>query len=663
MAGLEVTSLIHLDQDTILEIEVTPNRTDCLSVIGIAREVAAVTGKQLKVPRIPSFRGKSQASIPIQVQNKKLCPRYLGRVIKNVKVGPSPEWLVQRLEVMGVRAVNNIVDITNFCLLEFGQPLHAFDLARLQGERLIIRQAQAGEEIVTIDGARRQLQPDMLIIADKTNPQALAGIMGAKTSEVGEMTTDILLESAYFEPLNIHNTSRKLGLATQSSYRFERGVDLEGVYLASLRATELIQKLARPVRKTKAATIGRLIDKGVKTVKPNKVRLRFVKVKETLGIEITPAQIKEILRRLKLDIVRRSKESIEVRVPSFRPDITREADLIEEIVRLYGYDKIPLRTSALIPNLSSAGKLELASEQTYNTVRQILSSLGLNEIMTYSLISRQALRKLDLPFDSTVAVKNPLSYEQEILRPTLLAGMLTTLLNNINRKNMNLKVFELSRVYLASDSQATKEFTNLCIGITGKRGENWLQKLGEYSFYDLKGIVETFLNKLGLEDFSFSEGELSCFIPGRCARVSRGEEDYGFLGEIRKEILERFDISSRVYVCELTVHKLLAHVRGEKKFVPLVRFPSIERDISLIAPQEVRSEQVTSIINKIGRDLVTRVTLFDQYFGEQIPSGSRGLSFSIEYRSSDRTLTAEEADKLHAQIRQALIEELKVQLR
>ena len=663
MAGLEVTSLTRLDQDTIMEIEVTPNRTDCLSIIGIAREAAAITGKKLKMPKISSFRGKSGLNIPIKIQDKKLCSRYSGRVIKNVEVRPSPAWLVQRLEVMGVRAVNNIVDITNFCLLEFGQPLHAFDLDKLEGLKVIVRRAREAESIITIDGIKRDLDKTMLVVADKFSPQAIAGIMGAKKAEVNQETSNILLESAYFNPLSIHRTSRKLGLATQSSYRFERGVDLEGVYLASLRATGLIQKLAKmSKRKSKGVIIGRAVDKGTKRSKSNKVALRFAKVKQALGEEVPPVKIKEFLRKLEFAIVRKSKQGLTASIPSFRQDIGREADLIEEVARLYGYDKIPLSVSSLAPNLFSKGTLELSSEATYSHLRQILSSLGLNEIMSYSLISRQALRRLELPLDNTITVKNPLSYEQEILRPTLLAGMFGALLTNLNRKNMHLKLFELGRIYLKMP-QGAGEFTNLCIGLAGKGSQSWLRKSGEYSFFDLKGIVESLLNKLGVENFRFAEGIFSCFIPGRCAEVFLGEESCGFLGEIKKEILERLDISYPVYVGELTLHKLLGVIGREKKFVPLVRFPVIERDISLIASQEVRSEQIVSLINKIGRELVAKVTLFDQYFGEQIPQGFRGLSFSIEYRSKEKTLTAEEVDKLHQQIRRALIEELKVQIR
>ncbi|NQT00316.1 MAG: phenylalanine--tRNA ligase subunit beta [Candidatus Omnitrophica bacterium] len=675
MTGLEVTSLTKVDQDTLLEIEVTPNRPDCLSVVGIAREIAAVSGKKLRNPKIPSVRGKSSLRLPIQIQDKRHCPRYLGRIIENVEVRSSPEWLIQRLEIMGVRAVNNIVDITNFCLLELGQPLHAFDLDKLAGSRIIVRGAQAAEQIITIDGVKRELDSSVLVIADKVQPVAIAGIMGGKDSEVTESTRAIVLESAYFDALHIHNTSRRLGLATQSSYRFERGVDLAGVALASLRATELIKNLARPSKKTfvqvagrakskfKPMVIGGLIDKGLKSDPANKVRLRYARLNQVLGIEVSPAQIKEILRRLQFSILRRSKLGLVAKAPSFRLDVSREADLIEEVGRLYGYDQVPLSLADLAPDLSSAGKLQLESDEIFNLIRRILSSLGLNEIVTYSLISRQGLRKLDLPQDgATIAVKNPLSYTQEILRPTLLVGMLNSLVANLNRNNNNLKLFELSRVY-TRDGSNPQELTNLCIGIAGRRENNWLRKSDEYSFFDLKGIVEALLNKLGLQNFKFVEEEAALFTRGRCAKLMLGEENFGLLGELCPATREKFDLVSSVYVAELALHKLLKAIHQEKKFTPLAKFPAVERDISLIAPPEVRSEQIVSLIKEIGRDLVTKATLFDQYFGEQIPQGFRGLSFSIEYRSHERTLTAEEVDQLHAQIRKSLVEALAVQLR
>ncbi len=663
MAGLEVTSLTKFEQDTILEIEVTPNRPDCLSIVGVAREVSAITGKKLKVPKITSFRGQSSAKVPIQIKAKSGCPRYLGRVIKNIKVGPSPDCLVHRLEEMGVLAVNNIVDITNFCLLEFGQPLHAFALDKLQGERIVVRFAASGEEIVTIDGVRRSLDPAMLVIADKFKPQAIAGIMGAKDSEVSLETTGILLESAYFRSENIHNTSRKLGLASQSSYRFERGVDLKGVLLGSLRATELIKKLAcSPGRKSKAVAVGRLVDKGKKAASPDKVQLRYATLNQVLGAELAPGQITDILRRLQFSFSRRSKQALTVSVPSFRGDVSREADLVEEVIRLYGYDKIPSSAAQLTPNLS-VGRLELASEEPYNIIRHILASLGLNEIMSYSLISRQALRRLEISAENVLTIKNPLSYEQEMLRPNLLTGMLSALLTNINRKNRDLQLFELSRVYLKQEGDSVEELTSLCIGIAGKKSENWLQKAGEFSFFDLKGIVEVLLDKLGVTEASFREGERPIFTSGRCALLQCGAKGLGFLGELKREVLERFGIACPVYACELSLDKLLRHIRREQRFIPLAKFPSIARDLSLIAPQEIRSAQIVSLINKMGRDLIAKITLFDQYSGEQIAPGCRGLAYSIEYRSPERTLTAEEVDKLHQQIRQALSKELKVQAR
>ncbi|MBN3037856.1 MAG: phenylalanine--tRNA ligase subunit beta [Candidatus Omnitrophica bacterium] len=664
MAGLEVTSLSRVDQDVVMEIEVTPNRTDCLSMVGIAREVAAVTGKSLKLPKTASFRGISSLSIPIQIQDKKLCGRYLGRVIKNVHVAPSPDWFAHRLEMMGVRAVNNIVDITNFCLLELGQPLHAFDLDKLNGQKLIVRRAFNEEEIVTIDGVKRQLSTDMLVIADKQKAQAIAGVMGGQMSEVSENTKHILLESAYFQPLNIHNTSRKLGLATQSSYRFERGVDLEGVYAGSLRAIELIKKLARSgKRKAKPVAIGKLINKGSKSSQTNKVRLRFNKVEEYLGMQVPAAQVKEALRKLEFTIVRKSKEGIMVDVPSFRPDVTREADLIEEIARLVGYDKTPLSLTQLLPQPSYLGELELANEQAYHQIRQILSSLGLSEIMTYSLISRQALRRLESPFENIVTVRNPLSYAQEIMRPTLMVGMLNTLVTNLNRKNISLKLFELSRVYVRKDSKSIEELAHLCIGMAGKRSESWLEKSQEYSFFDLKGTLEALLHKLGVKNIEFLPVRQPNYVPGRCAKLMAGQQELGNLGEINKEVLNKFDIAHPTFLCELKLYKLLPYIGPEKKFIPLARFPAIERDISLIAPQEVRSGEVMALIKKMGRGLVEQVALFDQYFGEQISHGFRGLAYSIKYRSRENTLTAEEVDKLHGQIRQALIDDLKVQIR
>ena len=664
MAGLEVTSLSKIDQDSIMDIEITPNRADCLSIIGIAREVAAITGKKLKLPDIFPVRGKSSLRPGIQIRAKKQCPRYTARVIKNVRVGPSPEWLVRRLEAIGVHSVNNIVDITNFCLLEFGQPLHAFDLDKLQGARIVVRLAEQGEQIITIDGVKREPGPAVLVIADKSAPQAIAGIMGAKASEVSESTANILLESAYFDPLTIYRASRQLGLATQSSYRFERGVDLEGVHLAGLRAAGLIKKLAAGGhKKSKGLALGALVDKGAKKSKPRRIRLSYANANRLLGQELAAGKIKAALQALGFSLVRRSKQGLLVQAPSFRPDTSREADLIEEVARLSGYDNIPLSMAQLTPKLSQAGQLELASEEAYRLVRQNLCSLGLNEIMSYSLISRQALRNLEQGQENVLTVKNPLSYEQEILRPTLMAGMLNAMLININRNNNSLKLFELSRVYQKQADGSTREFTHLCLGVSGKDAQSWLQKPQQLGLYHLKGIVEALLKKLGIGGFLFTRNELPIFTVGRCAEIAINKEPIGFLGEVKRDILDRFNIGPSVYLANLEAEKLLPKISQEKRFAPLARYPAVDRDISLLAPEGLNVRQIASLIKSIGGEMVTKVELFDQYTGEQVPAGFRGLSFSIEYRSPERTLTAEEVDKLHQQVRQGLCQELKVQLR
>lgn len=658
MAGLEVTSLTAADEDRIMEIEITPNRTDWLGVIGIAREIAAITGKKLKLPVIPSLPEETALAVPIQIQAPLLCPRYTGRIIQNVRVAPSPSWLARRLEAVGARSVNNLVDITNFCLLESGQPLHIFDLDKLQGRKVIVRAAREGEEIVTIDGVKRTLDSSILVIADEASPRAVAGIMGGKESEVSVSTTNILLESASFAPLHVHNASRKLGLLTQSSYRFERGVSWEGVSWTSLRAAGLIKELAGPARQK--LSFGKLTDMAVKQPpRAKKITLRCAKVNALLGVNITPARIKGSLQRLGFAVTRPSKNSLTAEVPAFRTDVHGETDLVEEAARLYGYDNIPLRTPPAERFYS--GSAELPAETRYSMIRQILSSLGMNEIMSYSLISRQSLERLGLAADDSLAVSNPLSCEQEIMRPTLLAGMFCAVQTNINRKNTNLKLFELSRVYLRK--QEVTEAGHLCVALSGGSSGHWLQKGREYSFFDLKGLMEELLARLGVTGVGFQQSETAPFISGRCARLYIQGELIGALGEIKRDVLQAFDIDSPVYAGEFHVDRLVKYVCLEKKFMPLDRFPSVSRDVSLIVPLELASEQIAAAVKKYGGGLVSDIVLFDQYLGGQIPAGCRGLAYSIEYRSPERTLTAEEVDKLHGEIRRALVSELKVQVR
>ncbi|HDP16364.1 MAG TPA: phenylalanine--tRNA ligase subunit beta, partial [Candidatus Omnitrophica bacterium] len=432
MTGLEVTSVVNIEGDSVMDIEITPNRPDCLSVLGVARELAATADKPLNIPQsITKYymkQGRSRGAAKIEIQDKKACSRYVGCIIKNVQVGPSPKWLVQRMNVMGLRSVNNIVDITNHVLFESGQPLHAFDLDKLEGSRIIVRKARKGESIITIDGIKRELDPAMLVIADAGKPVAIAGIMGGKETEISNETKNILLESAWFEPLMIRKTQRLLGLASESSYRFERGVDPGMVLAASARAQEMIKKEAG------GRLSGKITDTGSKPAKDKEIMLALNEVQRVLGVEISPAKAMEFFRRLNLKAVKKAKDRIQVIIPSYRQDLEYEIDLIEELARLYGYDKIP----AKCPRFTMHNALEAEKKDFVllaKSIKKKLCSLGMTEILTYTLSSRAAVEALGKPFSGLVRLSNPLSANQEFMRPSLLSEMMDVMSWNLNRKN------------------------------------------------------------------------------------------------------------------------------------------------------------------------------------------------------------------------------------
>ncbi|MBU1061665.1 MAG: phenylalanine--tRNA ligase subunit beta, partial [Candidatus Omnitrophica bacterium] len=445
MIGLEVTSILDIEDDKVMDIEVTPNRPDCLCILGIARELAAALNKPLKIP--PSIsknimkKGRDGGSVKIEVSNKKDCSRYIGCILKNVKLSPSPGWLVSRLNAMGVRSINNIVDITNYTLFETGQPLHAFDFDKLEGKKIIVRRAKNGEDIVTIDGVKRELDPSILVIADAKKPVAIAGIMGGKDTEIASDTKNILLESAYFEPNIIRKTQRKLGLASESSYRFERGVDPGMVLSASARAQELIREIAS------GRVSGKISDIGTKISVTKEILLSLDEIPRILGIEISSQKAIDFFKRLSLFAAKKGKGKVLVRIPSYRQDLERDIDLIEELARLYGYDKVP----AKIPRFTIQKTYEEEKKESTNLekeAKRILSSLGMNEIVTYTLTSRFSIEALGGSFDEVIRLKNPLSSNQEFMRASLASEMLEVMSWNLNRGNTLIQLFELNKVYL-----------------------------------------------------------------------------------------------------------------------------------------------------------------------------------------------------------------------
>ncbi|MFH1853786.1 MAG: phenylalanine--tRNA ligase subunit beta [Candidatus Omnitrophota bacterium] len=661
MTGLEVTSVVNIEGDSIMDIEITPNRPDCLSVLGIARELAAATDSQLKEPysvnRHYMKRGPGKGSAKIEIQDKKACPRYVGCIIKGVKVGPSPKWLIQRLNAMGLRSVNNIVDITNYVLFELGQPLHAFDLDKLENKKIVVRRAKKGESIVTIDGINRELDPNMLIIADSEKPVAIAGIMGGRNTEISSETKNVLLESAYFDPMIIRKTQRVLGLASESSYRFERGVDFGMVLAASIRAQEVIKNEAG------GRLSGKITDIGGRLAKEKEIVLFLDEIPRVLGIDIPPAKTMDYFNRLNLRTAKKPQNKILVKVPSYRQDLGCGIDLIEELARLYGYDKIPAKCPVFTIQKTfkeeRKGLIALARE-----IKKKLCSLGMNEIVTYTLTSRAAIEALGRPFDNLVRLRNPLSSNQELMRPSLLSEMMGTLSWNLNRNNSFLQLFELSKVYsLNKDGKGVEEQLSLSLGICGSTPGSWKEKSREIDFFDLKGIVEILLYSLNISNYTIEKIDSPIFKETMSSGIKIDGNILGEFGEARQDVARQFDIKQRVFLAEITVEGLLKHADLNKRFMPLPKYPAIKRDISMLIDDSVQAESILDVIKENAGGLVRSVEVFDIYKGQQIEKGKKSLAYTLEYRSDEKTLKDEEISKAHKDIQGVLVNKLGAQIR
>ncbi len=656
MSGLEVTAMEEVAGDWIMDIEVTTNRPDCLSIIGVAREVAAITGRRIKLPDFSFTESDAKTSdlARVKVEDVKACPRYTARVITDLEVRPSPKWLKDRLTALGVRPIDIVVDITNFVLLELGQPLHAFDYEKLAGGQIIVRRAKKGETLLTIDGTLVELDPEVLIIADKEGPVALAGIMGGKDSEVSEATRTILLESAFFDPVVTRRTARSLSITTESSYRFERAVDLEGVLKASDRACNLLSKLAV------AAITKCAIDIGTKVVERPTITLKPSWVNKVLGTQISVKDIERVLASLELSIRSSGEDMMEVEPPSFRNDLSRPIDLVEEVARLYSYQKIP----AARPKVMVAVSHKEVTRGIETITKDILTSCGLNEVITYSLVSRESLRKVNMLREDIISIRNPLSRDQEILRSTLLPGILGAVAWNKNRNVTDVKIFELGRVYHPQKKgQLPREVTNLACALTGKGISDWRQEERPIDFYDLKGIIEALMARLGCANYEFAEGSHPSLHPARSANVMVKGKDIGFLGEVSEEVSSSFDLSDRVWISELRIHSLIPHISLTKSVKTVPKFPSITLDIAIVVKDDVPSGAIISIIEEIGGELVREVKLFDLYRGPQIPAGHKSFAYSILYQALDRTLTDEEAKSIHSRIGIELKDRLGAQIR
>lgn len=650
MAGLEVVSLEETGRDSVFEIEITSNRPDWLSVLGIAREVGAICGLRLKIVKLKETKIKAKDRLPVKisVSDKKDCPFYSGRVICDVKVGPSPDWLKERLESLGCRSVNNIVDITNYILFETGHPLHAFDLDALGQKEINVRRVKAGEKIITISGEEKVLGPEILVIADRGKPAAIAGIMGGKETEVTFKTRNILLESAVFNPVLVRRGKQKLGLQSESAYRFERGVDLETAQTASLAAQELILKLAsgKPCAYKSS---------GAAKLPSRVINLDTAYVNKVLGLAIPVIKIKQILSRLGMEVKAKTKNILIVKIPSFRQDLKLPVDLVEEIARIYGYAKIPRTIPAIRLGRNITGKKDVSCG-----VKNILSGLGLREVITYSLVDRALLGKSGIDTDiNLLEILNPLSKEQEVLRSTLLPSLIRCLAYNLDQQQENIKIFEIADVFSAQASSIREE---PCLAIALCGINSFLIKQGlvkeELTLLHLKGILEVLFSRLGVRSFDFirqDEHKINILL---------GSEVAGFMLELSRQALDAFDIKNKqVILAQLSLEKLSGHINSGKKFSNIPKFPAITRDISFMIKNEVSVAALLSAIEAKGAPLLRQARVTDYYQGKQIPQGFKGLTVSCIYRLDERTLTEEEINPLHDQLCSLLKERFDVTLR
>jgi len=658
--GLDAKPLTGLD-DVILELELTPNRGDCLSMVGVAREVAAIYNKQLKMPA-PDLKSQSESiagKVKVDIEEPHLCRRYIAKLLTGVKVFPSPDWMQERLRAVGIRPINNVVDVTNYILMELGQPLHAFDYHKLKEGHIIVRSARQDEKIVTLDGAERTLSGEMLVITDPTGPVAIAGVMGGLESEVTEETAAVLLESASFDPVSVRRTANALALRSESSLRFEKGVDINGCLRAAERAAQLLQAMgACDVTEGNVDNYSNPVGNKTLSVRPDRVN-------HVLGTNISAGVCSDILSRLQFSVQEGTEGEVLVTVPTFRPDISLEADLIEEVARMYGYDKVP----QTLPQGESTRGARTKRQSLIQKVRQILTGCGLYEVITYSFHSRTEFDRLGVPADSplrnTVALQNPLSEEQAVMRTLMLPGILDVLQRNYSRRNSNGAVFGIGTVfYPRAKEELPAEREKIAAAVMGNTPKAWGTPSHTMDFYHLKGVLEALFRSLNISSYSFEPVSAEPgYHPGRTARVCVKGNDIGFLGEIHPQVLENYELPDRVAALELDLETFLEFAANFGRYHKLPKFPGVERDLALVVPQEVAVRDVLRVIKKAGGELLKEVELFDVYQGRQVQEGSKSLAFSLQFQAQDRTLTDKEIDACISAITSRLAKDVNAELR
>ena len=626
--GSSAISALGLD-DVVFEYEITSNRVDCYSVIGIAREAAATFRKEFHPPVVTPTGNDEDVNdyVKVTVKDQELCPRYTARVVKNIKIGPSPEWMQRRLASVGIRPINNLVDITNYVMEEYGQPMHAYDLDTIAGREIVVRRAEDGEKFVTLDGQEREMDSSVLMICDGEKSIGVAGIMGGENSMITDNVKTMLFEAACFNGTNIRKSAKKIGLRTDASGKFEKGLDPENAQAAIDRACQLVEEMGA------GEVVGGMVDVYAEKREPSRVTFDVEKINALLGTDLTKEQMLGYLKLVELEYDETTNEIV---APTFRQDIHRLADVAEEVARFFGYDNIP---TTLPSGEATTGKLsyKLRIEEV---ARNIAEFCGFSQGMSYSFESPKVFDKLLLPEDSklrqAIEIRNPLGEDYSVMRTTSLNGMLTSLATNYNRRNKNVKLYELGNVYLPKALPLTE--------LPDERMQFTLGMYGEGDFFSMKGVVEEFFDKIGLhkkETYDPNAGK-TFLHPGRQANIIYDGTVVGYLGEVHPDVADIYGIGERAYIAVIDMPEIVARATFDRKYEGIAKFPAVNRDLSMVVPKNIMVGQIEEVIEKNGGAHLESYSLFDLYEGAQIKPGFKSVAYSITFRAKDRTL--EESD-------------------
>jgi len=671
MVGLAVDGVEEAGDDFVLEIDLTSNRPDCLSHLGVAREVAAFTGGVVRLPDATAERlaGRAEDFTSVSIEDPELCPRYAARVVRGVKIAPSPDWLTRRLQAIGQRPINNVADITNFVMHEMGQPLHAFDLATLAERRIVVRRATEGEKLKTLDGVERELDAEMLVIADAARAVALAGVMGGAETEISDATTDVLIESAYFDPQSVRRTSKALGLQTEASYRFERGVDYGGVRRAQDRCVALICEIAG------GAATEDALDVYPRRIEQTFVALRPRRVEELTSLRANAGECARILNALGFEGRDPAQQGdrgedtpLGFVVPSWRTDVSIEEDLVEEVARLVGYEKI----GESLPPSPLAGEY-LKGDRRRRAARQVLSANGFHEAVNFSFIDESNEGRVE-PLagfvkvereDAYVRLSNPVTEGTRLMRPSLLPGLLESVRRNFNHGTRSVRLFETGHIFAAGDEgrERPNEIEAFALVLTGEALEEGRATARELDLFDIKGALEAATSAMQVGELEFLPAGVGHLREGQSARVQLGGAEVGSVGRLSEELAAAHKFRQPVFVAEVNLSALLAAGESPVRYTPLPRFPSVVRDVSLVADRRVTFGEMRRTILNLAIEECRGITLVDVYEGANLPEEKRSLTLRVEYRADERTLRDEEADAMHARVVAALENEHGAQLR